>query len=141
MTLGADSVVEEALGWLIRVNEAGFRDWDAFHDWLDQDPAYVDCYWRLARADANFGDNLSVWPPGEQTWPSSRLFCWVAAGTGLAAVIALFFTVPPRQPDDVLFETAPGGTRTIVLHIVSRIDVNTASRVRMAQGDELRVQL
>ncbi len=141
MKTAENSLREEALGWLIRVNEPDFYQWDAFHEWLESDAAHSQCYWRLARAEADGAEDLQA----SQAIPAHSAprawGRWVAAGASVAAAVALTFMIIPRHRDELLIQTAPGATRSVILHDGSRIDVNGASRIRIAQGDERLVRL
>lgn len=141
MTAAESSLREEALGWLIRVNEPDFDQWDAFHEWLESDAAHSQCYWRLARAEADAAADLQASPAIPTHRPPAAKFRWIMAGAGVAAAAALAFMMVPRHQDDLLIQTAPGVTRSVILHDGSRIDVNGASRVRIAQGGERRIRL
>ena len=41
----------EAVGWVIRLREAGEADWDAFTLWLEADPEHLAAYEEAALAD------------------------------------------------------------------------------------------
>jgi transmembrane sensor len=42
----------EAIAWHLRLREGASADWDAFVQWLEQDPAHSDAFDTISRADA-----------------------------------------------------------------------------------------
>src|SRR3546814_12396621 len=52
----------QASDWLIRQRDPAFADWDAFADWLAEDPAHGDTYDAIASLDVD----LAALPPTEQ---------------------------------------------------------------------------
>jgi len=125
----------QASDWLIRQRDPTFADWDAFADWLSEDPAHGDAYDALASLDAD----LDALPPAEQTrvaWgaepvrrrtPSRRAWFGGAVAAALVGALGLSSFGLFGGPNAV--ETAPGEHRTIALADGSRIEINGASRL------------
>jgi len=146
-TVTEDKVTEEALAWLIRINEGDFRDWEAFEDWIDRDPAHSIRYRQLAMADAEVAAELRSRPVRSIPPRAHPIRRRVAIGAGLAAVAASLLLLIPHHERSFTIETALGVTRSIVLANGDRIDLNGGARivvdpalgrhVRLDQGEAL----
>ena len=61
-----------AIDWMIRQRDPSFAEWDAFADWLAEDPGHADAYDAIASLDADFnsrqeGSSATV-PTETSTW-------------------------------------------------------------------------
>lgn len=59
MSKSRSGVKEQAIGWIIRLRDPAFADWDGFTEWLEQDPSHREIYQALAIADERIADLLS----------------------------------------------------------------------------------
>ncbi len=141
MTMAEDRVTEEALAWLIRINEADFRDWEAFEDWIDRDPAHAIRYRRLATADAEVAAELRSRPLASSVQQRRPMLRRVVFGTSLAAIAASLLLLIPRHERSFTIEAAPGVPRSIVLASGDRIDLNGGSRIVVEHGSGRHVRL
>ncbi|ANI76792.1 FecR family protein [Sphingobium sp. EP60837] len=128
---------EEALGWVIRMRDPEFTDWDAFTLWLEADPAHAPAYDALLAADADLPDLLPADPifvgapandPGERRWRPMR---WIGGGALAAALVAPLSIGLWNRTDIYSVTTRPGETRTIALNDGTRIDLNGGTILRL----------
>jgi transmembrane sensor len=128
---------EQAIGWVIRLREAGEEDWDAFTAWLEADPDHAAAYDEAALADADAAHlpaerqveqpHAPVAPQGPDPAPSRRRFIrWAAAATILlsAGYVALGTGGSAYE-----VATGTGERRVIALEDGSRIELNGGSRL------------
>lgn len=125
-----------AIDWMIRQRDPGFAEWDAFADWLAEDPGHADAYDAIASLDAD----LDALPPAAKpqvVWdeapmrrrPSRRVWFGGAVAAALVAVVSLSsFNL---LGDANRIETAAGEHRTITLADGSKIEINGASLVTL----------
>lgn len=150
---------EQAVDWMLRVSDPNADDADrsACERWRVEDPRHEEAYQLAARAWTRLPetDAAQIWqsPPPEQTATSERSAprLWIRrftpnlailAPVGLAAAIALIFTLTSQPPPDNLVTTPVGEIRHLVLDDGSQIDLGAASRIRVAITDrERRVAL
>ena len=130
-------VEDEAIGWVIRLRDAGDDEWTAFTAWLEADPAHGAAYEEAALADAEAEALVSPAPPlpamapmpanDEPARPGRRAFFgWaVAASLALVAGFTVFGTGGGKQ----VIETEAGERREIALEDGSRILLNASTRV------------
>ncbi len=144
MTDRRDDIDAQAVGWVIRLRDAGAEEWAAFTDWLEADPAHPAAYDEAALAEQEWG---AIAPPEPAVAPpepavaapspaarplTRRLFLGTGIAAALAGVIALG-TLETRGTYAV--ETAAGERRTVELADGSRVDLNGDSRILLDRGD------
>ncbi|MDB5584247.1 MAG: iron dicitrate transport regulator FecR [Bradyrhizobium sp.] len=134
---------DEALAWIVRVNDSEFLDWPAFQEWLDADPAHPPAYEALATRAENEVDRLKAFArrsPADPV-PSAALrlqhakrrevpraaIGWALAAS-LVATIGGYRLLSPQRADRTV-ETLAGQHRTIRLADGTRIDLNGATRL------------
>jgi transmembrane sensor len=133
----APGLLAEAIAWRIRLRHGDGEAWEAFVEWLEQDPARADAYDHVAAAD---------WEVSEEALPAPRLPAnddlparerptrhWWGAAAGLVAVAgagAVIFGLPDRSVAPVEFATAPGEHRNVALPDGTRVALNGATRLR-----------
>ena len=133
-----------AIEWHIRLRHADDADWDAFADWLAEDPAHAEMYDRIEQADLDIAPLLpdlvfrtaanDTDAERRSSAPSRRR--WFLGGGALAASIASAIWLAP----DVLSQhyevaTAAGQTRIVVLDPATRITLNGATRMTFDHGN------
>ncbi len=134
-----DHVEEQAIGWLVRLRDPLFDDWDGFTAWLEQDPRHTDAYERAALADEAAVEALTapqprpILPAPERRAPNRRL----ALGAMLGASLVAFFGLQTLRSASHVIETAPGEHRSITLASGDRIDMNGGTRL-ILDGDNPR---
>ena len=134
---------EQAIGWVMRLRDAGAADWDAFTAWLEADPAHQAAYEEAALADLD-ADGLVPSPrPAHPAWtpapepvyrPARRRFLgWGAAAAAVAGLVA--YSTIPAGAALYAVETGPGQHRRIDLADGSRIDLNGGTRVQLDRNN------
>lgn len=126
-----------AIDWVVRQRDPAFADWDAFADWLAEDPGHAAAYDAIASLDHDL-DALAPAPaparpmtalPQVSVRPSRRAWFGGAVAAALVAVIGLSTFNP--FGDSGRIETAAGEHRTIELADGSKIEINGGSVVEI----------
>lgn len=132
-----DEALEEAAGWLVRLQSDGLSETDAlaFDSWLAAAPANAGAYDAALRLAREFDTNAEAVRAGLRARrPARRRFVGVYAAAGAlaatAAVVALI--VPALSPAKTdVYATRTGEHRTVRLADGSRLDLNGATRLRV----------
>ena len=137
-----EALNEDAAAWFSRLQRVDLAPEErrAFDTWIDADPAHAVAY---ARVEATWdrAERLAASPPA-RTGPDR--FAMLSAPMSRRAAAAALLTVGAggmalwlkrREP---VYETAVGERRTVALPDGSRVDLNTASKVRVAFGRDIR---
>ena len=137
MTDRRDDIEAQAVGWVIRLRDAGADEWAAFTDWLEADPAHGAAYEEAALAEQDWegmAPTERVVPkPSPASRPLTRRFF---LGTGIAAALAGVIALGPLQTQGTYaIETGAGERRTVELADGSRVDLNGNSRVLLDRSD------
>jgi transmembrane sensor len=150
-----DEIRTAAADWFVRLagEETSAADWDAFTGWLEASPRHAAAYDAVCEADdamvALLSSDTTPAEPAPAPVPANddepffrRRRGWIA---GVMAIAASFFLAvflwPAGQADFVTYRTAPGEVRTIALDGGSRIELNGATEIALAEGDVRRVRL
>lgn len=133
-----DEIMDEAIGWALRLRTADAEAWRAFTAWLERSPANLAAYERVAEADDQL--EVAIGRASESESPRAtrqrRTGLWVGGAMAAAAAAALVVLVPPdRQPDFYAIETVAGVHQSISLPDGSEIAVNGDSRVTLDRND------
>jgi transmembrane sensor len=135
----AQAIEAQAAQWLMRSEEPGWSpDQQAELDaWLDQSLAHKAAYWRLEQG-WRMADRVGALGGGSpEAEPRPRRF-WIPAAIAASLVAAVstgaWWTLSPRGEvaAQMPYATRVGGHRMIALADGSRIELNTATRVRTA---------
>lgn len=128
-------IEDEAIGWVIRVRDPAFDDWDSFTVWLEAHPDNATAYDTLALADADF-DAIRVAAQKETpraanddeppTFARRRVIGWGIAASLLGAI---GYTSLNLTPTTYVVSTAKQEHRTVQLADGSRIDLNASTRL------------
>jgi len=136
MTEFRANIEEQAIGWIIRIRDPQFDDWEAFAAWAE-DPVKAEAYAELAAVDIDLGEQLTSPSAGQilvanddepQGFRKNRrlVLGWAVAAVVVAAV---GFAVRPVGPSTYTVATAAGERKSIRLEDGSRIDVNGDTRL------------
>lgn len=144
MTHSPDAIGEAARLWAIRLHDPAFAGWDAFTDWLAENPAHAAAYDAAVQADSDMAE-LFATPAAPATIPANdpvpqRRWSRVAGGGAIAAagIAALTFTLWNGGSAPYAVETADGTRRTVQLADGSSIELNGGTRI-LLDRDEPRV--
>jgi transmembrane sensor len=147
-TLPAAEIEAQAALWLERRH---FGAWDdaaktAFDMWLAESPAHLLAYWRLD-ATWNRTERLVALKPArtdvaapqkKRVWPNLMRLAAVAAIVAAVAGASSFYFAKPRIDT---YSTALGERKILTLPDGSKIELNTDSVLRLAQGGSRRAWL
>lgn len=129
----------EAVGWVIRLREAGEADWDAFTLWLEADPEHLAAYEEAALVDGE-AEGLTPGPAPIPAIEEERVVALPARAPrrhflGWAAAASILLTgtyvVLGSGGAPYAVETAAGERRVIALDDGSRIALNGGTRVTL----------
>lgn len=128
-------IEREALDWLVRVNDPGFEQWDAWEAWMAADARHGETYWRLAEAEGDAVEALNS-APARRTiirrgpaFPLPRRAA-VAAAVGVLA-LGVAWVGWSARPQPWQIETAPGEQRTVALADGSQLVLDGGAHVTM----------
>jgi transmembrane sensor len=132
----AKDVNAAAATWLVRMNAEGWSDGDqtAFDAWLAQSPAHRAAYWRLKAAYAETSRLQALRRPQQGGRPrkSAVPFLAATAATLVIAGIVAAATISFAPQSSERYATQVGGSKTLALRDGTRIELNTATEVRVS---------
>jgi transmembrane sensor len=128
-----------AIEWHIRLRHGDDATWDAFADWLAQDPRHRDAYEAIEQTDLAIEPMLPrvVFPGSTHTaeapragTPVSRSRRWWLAGGALAASIAAVAILFPQLASNRYeLTTGPGQRQTVMLDATTQVILNGSTRM------------
>ena len=139
-----ETIRAAAIAWHIRLRDGGDADWDAFADWLAEDPAHAETYDRIEQADLDIAPllpDLVFRTAANDTDAEHRPIApsrrrWFLGGGALAASIAAAIAIAPQfMSQGYEVATAPGQTRIVMLDPATRITLNGATRMTFDHGN------
>lgn len=140
MRADQDMIVEQAIGWHIRLAEAREDDWADFLDWIETDPANAAAYDKIAIQDRAIANARF---PEPTAMPSARSAAandngrkrWLWAAGASAAAAALVAAALPsllaRHASPYEIATARGERRAVALADGTRIEMSGGTRLRL----------
>lgn len=140
----SDPIEADAIGWVVRVNDPAFGDWDDFTRWLDADPAHADAYHAAAAAEADAVALLASAPREIEVAPMPsrpRWRPWIGTAIAASLVAVIGFHVMERAPAPQIYETAPGVRRTVALADGSVVILNGGTRLSIDGSDSRSLTL
>jgi len=135
--MSAKDINSQAATWLVRANSEDWSEGDrtAFDSWLAQSPAHRAAYWRLKAAYVETSRLQALRRPEQGRVVTRKSALPFLAGAAAAAVIAgvigvatINFAPQPSQT----YSTQIGGNKTLALRDGTRIELNTATSVRVS---------
>lgn len=135
-----DMIVEQAIGWHIRLAEAREDDWADFLDWIETDPANAAVYDKIAmqdRAIANVRFPEPTAMPGARSAAANdngrKRWLWAAGASAAAAalVAAALPSLLARHASPYEIATARGERRTVALADGTSIEMSGGTRLRL----------
>lgn len=132
-----DILAEDARGWVIRLQDSAFADWDAFADWLERDPAHLQAYNEALDADETMAALFAhapaptVAPEAEPAAPRQPRRLFLISGGAIAAALALVvgWTSLGGSGGQHEYATRSGERREVALADGSKMVLNGATRV------------
>lgn len=145
-------VLDEAIAWHLRMQNATGEDWDAFVAWLEEDPARSDAYDRVEAGHAEM--TAEAFPPAPAPAPlpvaandeaprRRRLWPWASGFAAIAAILLVAFVTLPmlRGPDRYEIATRPGEQRNVVIADGSAAMLNGGTRLILDRNDPRYAEL
>lgn len=134
-----EQIMDQAIGWTIRLRHAEAGHWQDFVQWLEADAAHRAAYLEVASLDLRvaelFEQNRSPdAAPARQRAPVVGRRALLAVGASAAAAAVAYFMLPGPSTLYAV-ETEPGERRAINLARGTRIDLNGASRILLDRED------
>ncbi len=142
---GSGHIADDARSWVMRVQDPGFADWDAFAEWLERDPLHLSAYDAAVEDDRVMAGLLRTAPPAEPL-PARRVtprrLAW-ASGGAVAAAIAVVagWTLLDTGRNRTEIATRPGEQRAVRLADGSRVILNGATRIAIDSSDPRTAEL
>lgn len=125
----------EAIDWVIRLRDPGFRDWDGFTSWLEASPIHAGIYDEVAAADQDVGnilesrsDEVPANDDSAAPSPARRAVLGWSAAAAVAAVIGSYALMPGQAALETV-TVAAGEHRSVVLSDGSSIALNGGTRL------------
>jgi transmembrane sensor len=145
-----DQIRMRAIEWHVRLRDGDGDEWEAFSDWLAEDPRHGEAYDRIEASDhaiepllpglvfregANDGGVAEHEIAGRAVRPSWTRR-WVAAGfVAAASVAAVMLILPSVGPDRYLVQTATGEKQTVTLDPETRVVMNGGTTMQFDRND------
>lgn len=135
-----DAMIEQAaLGWIVRLQDPDFDDWDGFEAWLSANPAHAETYHAMAMAEADVAALLSTTPAPLASHPPAvapraRRY-WLGGALAASLVAALGIGFVANRPAPYVVETQPGVRQTVPLADGSHIVMNGGTRLTLDRRD------
>lgn len=139
-----------AIEWHVRLRDGDGDEWEAFSDWLAEDPRHGEAYDRIEASDhaiepllsglvfreaANDG-GLAEHEIAESVVRPSWARRWVAAGfVAAASVAAVMLILPPVGTDRYFVQTAAGAKQTVTLDPETRVVMNGGTTMQFDRND------
>lgn len=133
-------IIDQAIGWHLRLADADEHGWADFIAWLETSPAHAAAYDAIA-ADhrlidqAHFPTAAPV--AGNDNIPARRRWPWLIAGTAAAAVgvamLAPSLIAPRSSP--YMVATKAGERRTVALQPGTSIELSGGTVLRLDRAD------
>lgn len=134
-----ETIRERALEWAVRTGDPEFTDWDAFTDWLDEDPAHAAAYDVVAAAVADASEAFVAAPlAANDDVPVHALQVrrrWLPGALAASLVLAVGFGLWQGGDARYVVQTAPGEIRTVTLADGGSVVLSGGTRVELDHKD------
>jgi transmembrane sensor len=141
-----------AIEWHVRLRDGAGDDWEAFSDWLAEDPGHGEAYERIEALDlaidpllpdldfreaANDRGLLDAETVVAEHQRSSWSRRWIVGGfvAAAASVAAVIVIAPPTGTDRYRVQTAAGERRTVTLDPETRVVLNGGTIMQFDRND------
>lgn len=157
------ALVEQAIAWHLRLEDADEDAWIEFSEWLNADPAHNGAYEAVADGDVRMSSLLErvTFPPGDghgrlpqfsndeddsaydgDSGPVRRSpWRWGALAASIAVAGLFGVQMLPNRDAHYSIETSAGETRTVSLADGSEVRLNGGTRIVLDKNDPRLVQI
>ncbi len=137
MSNGADDIIDQAIAWHLRLDDASVDSWHDFVAWLEADPAHNAAYDRIVMDDAILVPSLQSNLPANDDAPARPRWRLYAGGGAIAAALMAAVLLPQQIQSNSLYtvETPVGTSRRIALDDGTSIEMNGGTRLTLKHGD------
>lgn len=141
------NIEARAIEWHVRLRDGDDATWEAFADWLAEDPRHADAYDLIEQADlaiepllpdltfleaANDSDEADL----SDAPPVHRSRRWMLGGGALAASLAAALLIAPQlQSSRYDVATGPGEHRLVTLDATTQVALNGSTRMTFDHKD------
>ncbi|WP_374132866.1 FecR domain-containing protein [Sphingomonas sp. 28-62-20] len=141
MRADQDVIVEQAIGWHVRLAEAGEDDWADFIDWMEASPENAAAYDEIAKQDRVIAGARFPEPVAAAANDNGRNH-WLRGAGAIAAAAAIVALALPsllaRHASPYEVATAQGERRAITLADGTSIEISGGTRLRL-DHDDMRI--
>jgi transmembrane sensor len=150
MELDQQQIRDRAVAWHVRLRDGDEADWDAFSDWLGENPRHAEAYDLVEAADFDIepllpkvvfheaanDDGEATVPVGDPDVRAARGRRWFAGGLVAVASLAMAVLVLPTMgADRYVVHTGPGEQRIIALDSDTRVMMNGETTLQLDHKD------
>ena len=141
MPIERTDIIDQAIGWHVRLADADDQAWRDFILWLEADPAHAAAYDTIAADDRRIDAAqfpAAVTPAAaNDRGPARRTGLWLTGGAlaVASAVAALIVPGMMTPPASRIIATAAGERRTVALNDGTSIEMSGSTRLRIDGGD------
>ena len=142
------SILDQAISWHVRLQDATEEQWQEFAAWLDEDPSHNQAYEAVADEDTAIDIALEQLTPPEvaanddeflpQQAPRASHWRWGALAATVALVVGVGYATLGGQQDGQRYVTGAGETRIVALDDGSQIALNGGTEIVLS-GDGPRL--
>lgn len=133
-------IIDQAIGWHLRLADADEHGWADFIAWLEASPAHATAYDAVATDDRLIGQAHFPAPApaaGNDNIPVRRRWPWLVAGTAAAAIGVAMLAPSLIAPRSSLYVVATnaGERRTVALQQGTSIELSGGTVLRLDRAD------
>lgn len=136
-----DPVIERAIEWHVRLRDGDDETWEAFADWIAEDPRHAEAYDRVEALDDRIEPLLASLDEGQAAndmqggpAPRRRFMLW-AGGALAASIVAVLALMPPANSQRYEIATASGERRQIQIDEGTDIALNGGTKLILNRDD------
>ena len=131
-----EEALEAARAWIMRLSRStvGETDWIDFNVWLEASDENADAYDRAINLWSEYQAFANAPRPSKSKSETKSWRRYLIPGFGVAAAILLALPVSEAMTPPQVFKTERGETRTVWLDDGTRIDLNSASTLKVKLG-------
>lgn len=141
MAADQSDIIDQAIGWHLRLADADERGWADFIAWIEASPAHAAAYDTIATDDRLIGRARFPAPvpmAGNDNLPARRRWPWLAGGAAAAAALAAALLAPALiapASSAYLIATGAGERRTVALSDGTSIEMSGSTALRLDRAN------